>query len=102
MYEYCLPMIMMSDTTCHNDIIFHIEYYFGCSSCSLTVTVIGKRCFADGDVKKFEYYLNDGIHGSFATAVGHNFLQYLPVLLCPETADQEKYSTTLWGQNYEC
>ena len=78
--------------------IFHTGYFFGCSSCSLIVTVIGKRCFADGDVKKFEYYLNDGVHGSFATAVSHNFLQCLPVLLCPETADQEIYSTTLWGQ----
>ena len=75
-----------------------IGYFFGCSSCSLTVTVIGKRCFIDGGMKKFEYYINDGVHGSFATAISHNFLQCLPVLLHPETSSQEKYSTTLWGQ----
>ena len=50
------------------------------------------------DMKRFEYYINDGVHGSFATVVSHNFLQSLPVLLHLETAGQENYSTTLWGQ----
>ena len=86
----CVHAVMIS--------YFHTGYYFGCSSCSLTVSVIEKRYFVDGNVKKFEYYINDGVHGFFATAVSHNFLQSLPVLLCPEMADQEKYSTTLWGQ----
>ena len=49
-------------------------------------------------MKRFEYYINDGLHGSFLGLLLHNFLQCLPILLHPETAGQENYSTTLWGQ----
>ena len=62
------------------------------------MSVIGKRCFTDGERKRFEYYLNDGTYGSFHSALANNFLSSLPFpILHSGTIAQETYSTTLWG-----
>ena len=78
--------------------ILILGFFFACSTCLLTVSIIGKRCFINGGTKRFEYYINDGTYGSFNSILAIDFLPSLPVpILRSETAAQETYPTTIWG-----
>ena len=74
----------------------YIGTFFGCSTSSLVAKIIGKRVTADGESKRIEYYISDGVYGSFNTVLS---CQILPGSFpAPVQCHSEiEYETTIWG-----
>lgn len=69
--------------------------YFCQSSHTLVLNVIGKKVCYDKDDKKFTYYLNDGIYGSFNCIY---FDHYIPKILPVYVEGNKRYSSVIYGQ----
>ena len=65
-------------------------YFFPCSAYSIAVCVIGKKVTtANGEEPVYNYYVNDGIYGSFTNCVQKiqipiipNILQVYDICIC--------------------
>jgi ornithine decarboxylase len=70
--------------------------YMVANSHILVLNVIGKKTFTDKDIgeKKFVYYLNDGVYGSFNCIY---FDHAKPTILAYNERDGENYKSVLFG-----
>lgn len=72
--------------------------FFGSSALSLAVRIIGKRVTStDQKSKKIEYYISDGVYGSFSIVVSCHMLPGASPLPVRQCRSEEKYETTIWG-----
>ena len=70
--------------------------FFGCSTSSLAVKIIGKRVIADGESKRIECYISDGVYGSFNTVLScHALPGSYPAPV--QSPSEKEYETTIWG-----
>lgn len=78
-------------------ILLYLGIFFACSTSSLAVRVIGKRVIADGESKRMEFYINDGVYGSFNTSLSYHILpgSYPAPVQCISHSEKE-YETTIW------
>ena len=87
----------------HTSIIFVTSInitgtFFGCSALSLAVRIIGKRVTStDQKSKKVEYYISDGVYGSFSTVVSCHVLPGASPLPVQQCHSEKEYETTIWG-----
>ncbi|AIB03159.1 ornithine decarboxylase [Bovine gammaherpesvirus 6] len=71
--------------------------YYATSALTIAVTVIAKKCVEDtpGD-KKFMYYVNDGVYGSF-NCILFNHARPMPMLLKEKRLEDKDYVSSIWG-----
>jgi ornithine decarboxylase len=64
----------------------------------LAVRIIGKRVIStDQESKKIEYYISDGVYGSFNTVLFFHMLPGTSPLPVRKCHSEKKYDTTIWG-----
>lgn len=68
------------------------------SAMNLVCTIIGKRTKQDNGAIFNQYYLNNGIYGSFFSGVEHYGIQAEPLLSESELQVRQKYDSVLFGQ----